>query len=403
MRHFFIFVLSIFLLSINVSCNKSSETASQSSKFFKTISTSKDEVGQYIFQHSDGGYVIFGIIDSLQNDRKHLLFIRTDAHGNLLQRKMFPTDIFEGAYIIKDPEGKFIVTHSQGRAIFKIDENGNLLFRTQHSPSPANMYFSAPYIDGNGNNYFSCSDGYYGIDNYCFLSQFAPTGAFIKDDFWQGVVAKWHIKILTFNIFNIDDKTGDKYFCGSCFPKPDWTKKDEEKIYELKVSKDSSVQVHIYNLQPTEYNYREVIQHLATRDDGLLILANTTPKNKDLGFIQIIKTDKGMNEVWNKYYQIHHTSSFANKLILLKDGNYLLCGFTQGTANTNAQPFIIKIDPNGNEIWEQIYPGTIAGEAIDCLEIEKDNLIILCNTNSFGMGKSGNDIFLFKTDKEGKL
>ncbi|MEM2508871.1 MAG: hypothetical protein QW673_01560, partial [Candidatus Thermoplasmatota archaeon] len=140
-------------------------------------------------------------------------------------------------------------------------------------------------------------------------------------------------------------------------------------------------------------------------DDGYLISGSTVISISERWDAWLIKIDKKGNEIWNKTYGW----SGGRYLVLhsyikeIEDGDIIIAGdVCVPPADTN-RAYLIKLDKEGNEIWKKIYgEGTYemrAGQWIEGFEITKDGFILYGFTFDYSIGNW--DGWLLKVDKEG--
>jgi hypothetical protein len=82
------------------------------------------------------------------------------------------------------------------------------------------------------------------------------------------------------------------------------------------------------------------------------------------------------------------------------DGNYLLVGITDGFGS-GGNPFLIKMDINGEIIWSKDYPGINEDKIKDIIELPDHSLVMCGHTRSYGEGYD--DGFVMKTDSVGNV
>jgi len=98
-------------------------------------------------------------------------------------------------------------------------------------------------------------------------------------------------------------------------------------------------------------------QVIELTDSGLFILGSTTGFGDPDGDFYLIKTDADGNLLWEKTYG-GSSSELAYSVNLTKDGNYILSGHKLVTSPDNWDIHLIKIDPEGEVIWEKTYGGS---------------------------------------------
>lgn len=125
--------------------------------------------------------------------------------------------------------------------------------------------------------------------------------------------------------------------------------------------------------------------------------ASTNEQQKD--FI-LIKTDADGNEIWTKTYG-GDSLDVGRSVMVDSDGNYLLCGYTESFGYGANNIYVIKTDPDGNELWANFYGGSKSDMGRKIIETSDNNYLILGSTGSFGAGNR--DVYLIKTDTDGNI
>jgi len=112
--------------------------------------------------------------------------------------------------------------------------------------------------------------------------------------------------------------------------------------------------------------------------------------------VWIIKTDKEGNELWNKTYGWQDLE--GNACIISTENGYLLAGGTLLYGLSDWDGFLIKIDKDGNEIWNETY-GRDSVDGFQDIKKTPDGYILVGTTHSFNVGKF--DAWLLKVDANG--
>ncbi len=90
----------------------------------------------------------------------------------------------------------------------------------------------------------------------------------------------------------------------------------------------------------------------ATQDGGVLILAYILGFPADDDDILLMKLDREGNEIWSRTWMAGKAAGYD--LISTRDGDYLIAGlqsFPKDPQRTKADALLIKVDPDGNELW----------------------------------------------------
>lgn len=130
---------------------------------------------------------------------------------------------------------------------------------------------------------------------------------------------------------------------------------------------------------------------LKTSDGGYAILTGGTlpPFNDQANFIKI---DSNGAEEWRFVYG-DYQEIYVSDVIITNDGNFLILTNLDVDNNDSLESVLIKIDENGNIIWEQIY-GVEDDTKMYDLKQTNDDGFILCG--------SQNDLtYLLKLDENG--
>ena len=134
-----------------------------------------------------------------------------------------------------------------------------------------------------------------------------------------------------------------------------------------------------------------------TADGGYIIAGHTCSFNAYEKDVYIIKIDSNGNIIWQKTYG-GDSDDEASSVQETADGGYIITGHTCSFDADEKDVYIIKIDSNGDIIWERIYGGDSDDEASFIQQTADGGYIVIGNTCSFSESK---DIYVLKTDEEG--
>lgn len=136
---------------------------------------------------------------------------------------------------------------------------------------------------------------------------------------------------------------------------------------------------------------------LQTEDGGYLIAGRTSSYGSNLWDIWLIKTDENGNEMWNKTYGLWDME-WAETIIDTEDG-YVVGGKTTSTSTGHTYAWIIKINKDGNEMWNKTYGGG-EGDHLNALAKTDNGFIFVGTTASYDVAQF--DAWLVKIDEEGR-
>jgi len=155
-----------------------------------------------------------------------------------------------------------------------------------------------------------------------------------------------------------------------------------------------------------------------TSDGGFVIAGTTYSSNGNVtgnhssGDYWIIKLDKNGNLVWQKAYG-GSAFDFAHAVAQSRDGGFLVSGYARSNDGNvllnhgQEDMWILKLDKNGNIVWQKSYGGT-GGEGANSLQQTSDGGYILTGTtHSFNIDVVGNhgvhDFWVVKIDSIGNV
>ena len=126
---------------------------------------------------------------------------------------------------------------------------------------------------------------------------------------------------------------------------------------------------------PETHNEPENGYDLIELSDGNLILIGTTLSWNDQTSVWIIKTDSSGNIIWQERI-ISGDESGNPSIVKTSDGNYVIGTYAYHWATTYDDIWIVKMDSNGNIIWQREY-GEDTGEQTQVIKTTIDGSFIL--------------------------
>jgi hypothetical protein len=134
-------------------------------------------------------------------------------------------------------------------------------------------------------------------------------------------------------------------------------------------------------------------------DGGFIILGKTGQMDyADVAWL--IKTDANGELEWSKQYGSiggNIPNYIGQSIDLSSDGGYILTGYSY--MFSIAQAWLIKVDSEGNELWEMTYGGAGDDRPSSVQQTSDGGYIFAGYTDSFGAG--GKDMWIIKTDENG--
>lgn len=168
-------------------------------------------------------------------------------------------------------------------------------------------------------------------------------------------------------------------------------KKDEIKPKEPSIS---SFQKNVGGLSD------DLANSILIKDETLYVLGQSKSFNDANGDHYLIKLDIDGNVLFEKTYG-GNLAEEGIKISTTNDGNFILIGTTESYGNGQKDIHILKINANGIVLWENTFGGILDDTPIDIIETSKSEFCIAATTESFGAGSR--DIYLIWIDQSGNL
>jgi len=149
-----------------------------------------------------------------------------------------------------------------------------------------------------------------------------------------------------------------------------------------------------YGGQEVDYG-KSVIQ---SNDHSFLICGTTSSEGNGSTDVVVLKTDSLGAEDWFITYG-GINSDYGNEIIESSSGGFLFVGNTQSFGSGLSNLLVSKIDESGNQEWLKTYGGTDTEQGNSLYQINNGNYVIVGSTKSYGEGQK--DIWILIIDNEG--
>ena len=135
--------------------------------------------------------------------------------------------------------------------------------------------------------------------------------------------------------------------------------------------------------------------------DGSYVVAGYThSKGAGGNDFWVIKLDSQGNMIWDRTYG-GSAGDLAFSLIQTTDGGYAVAGSTSSKGAGGADFWVIKLDSQGNMIWDKTFGGR-ADDGANCLIQTVDGGYAVAGVNS-SKGAGSYDFWVIKLDKQGNM
>ena len=136
---------------------------------------------------------------------------------------------------------------------------------------------------------------------------------------------------------------------------------------------------------------------LSLTNGGYIICGQSIDENTGFNMLYLLKIDSDGSEVWEQTFG-GNREDHGYSIIESNDGSFLITGMTENSGDMSGDAWLLKVDLDGNEIWQQTYGGT-GVDLSRSLVNTGDGYIMVGNTSSYGSGN--NDVFVIKVNLEG--
>jgi len=341
----------------------------------------------------DGGFIVAGSTDSFGSGSFDVYLIKIDNDGNKIWQKTYGGSDRDDAFAITPTkDGGFIVagsTNSFGSGSFdvyliKIDNDGNKIWQKTYGGSDSDeAYAITPTKDGGfivAGRTFSFGNGKEDV----YLIKIDNNG----NKIWQktyGGSDDDEVDAIT--------PTNNDGFIVAGYTGPF----GKEDVYLIKIDNNGN------KIWQKTYggNYDDYAHAIApTKDGGFIVAGRTFSFGSGMFDVYLIKIDNNGNKVWQKTYGGSDDDG-AYAITPTNDDGFIVAGKTESFGNGEKDVYLIKIDNDGNKIWQKTYGGSNDEDEVDAITPTKDGgFIVAGRTFSFGNGKG--DVYLIKIDNNGK-
>jgi hypothetical protein len=135
---------------------------------------------------------------------------------------------------------------------------------------------------------------------------------------------------------------------------------------------------------------------IQTRDGGYIVAGYTQSKSSGKNDVWIVKFDKNGNKVWDRTFG-GKKSDKANSIIQTEDGGYAVVGYTCSKKADSCNAWIIKLDKNGNRVWDRAFGDESYNEGDSVIQTEDGRYLVAGHTTALG------NTWIAKIDKNGNV
>jgi len=144
----------------------------------------------------------------------------------------------------------------------------------------------------------------------------------------------------------------------------------------------------------------EIYSIIQTKSGGFIAAGSSWSKGAGRGDVYIAKLDRRGYLVWTKTFGGSDYDD-ARSIIQTDDGGYAVTGFTVSEDTEDRDIWVIKLDKNGNKVWDRTFGGTSEDWANSIIQTKDRGYMVAGWTSSMGAGKT--DVWIIKLNKRGDL
>ncbi len=152
------------------------------------------------------------------------------------------------------------------------------------------------------------------------------------------------------------------------------------------ISLNAQTWERFYNFN--EFDYPK--SAMPTADGGILYVGHSLVSDVQgsIGDVMMFKTDRDGQVLWQRSYDQEDSYEEIFRVIPTSDGNYLLGGltFSDIAANGHADGWILKMDPDGNILWDRKYGGSYWDKIFSLHETADGGFVFTGETRSLVSG-----------------
>ncbi len=161
------------------------------------------------------------------------------------------------------------------------------------------------------------------------------------------------------------------------------TKDDNREFWIVKLSPDG-FELWGKTLQNVDF-YSEATGIVEMPDESIVVGGTSYPKTRFDSDMWIIKLDKDGKELWNHSFGGENNQA-ANAITATSDGGFVLAGYTESTNDLEPDFLVMKIDAQGNMVWEELFGGKKGDVANAVVETNDGGIAAAGYTMSKGIG-----------------
>ncbi len=139
---------------------------------------------------------------------------------------------------------------------------------------------------------------------------------------------------------------------------------------------------------------------IETRDGGLVVAGATESKGAGEFDAWVLKLGADGSLLWDRHFGGAATD-WVSAVVQTRDGGLAVAAYTQDSSGAPYDFWVIKLDANGTTLWQRRYGGTATDWTNAIAETGDGNLVVVGHTESKGAGNA--DFWVLKLDADGDV
>jgi len=360
----------------------------------KTFGGSEPDMANSIIQTKDGGYAVAGYTWSRGAGRQDFWVIKLYEDGSIEWDRTFGGSEAEVIYSIIQTEDEGYAVAGKTRSIasgekawvIKLNKRGNKVWDNTFAKRTDDEIFSIIQTADGG--YAVC--GYTGAKDWgevdCWVIKLDGTVNTVWDKIFGGI--GWDE---TDSILQTED--GGYVVFGFVQSK----NKGREDAWIAKLDENGEI---VWDKAFGGNQNDEIFSGIKTVDGGYAVCGYTESKGAGGYDAWIAKLDENGEIVWDKAFG-GIEADVANSIIQTRDGGYALAGYTWSKGVGREDAWVIKLDENGEIVWDKSFGGSNEDVARCIIQTEDGGYAVAGYTESKGAGRY--DVWVMKLDEKGNL
>jgi len=362
--------------------------------FERTYGGKDADVGYCVHQTQDGGYILFGHTWSYGAGYSDFYLIRTDSLGDTLWTKTYGGSYFDDGYwVVQTSDNGYALiggTSSWGNGEFdvsliKTDSAGGIQWGYTYGGEDSEIGYSI-HQTATGRYIVAGRTNSYGSGNSdVYIIYINVHGSLLWSRVYGGMDEDVGYSV---------QSAGYGYIIAgytSSFGAGDYD------VYLIKIRPDGNLQwQRTYGGIGKDIGY----QVQPTGDGGFIVVGTTNSFGAGGYDVYLIKTDSLGYPLWTRTYG-GSGDEVGRSVFPIKEGGYIITGYTTSWGSGNVDLYLIKIDTTGEVIWSRTYGGEDYDCGLDGKPTSDGGYVAIGRSRSTGAGFD--DVYLIKTDSLGNI